>query len=195
MPLEKFAQPLRKRHPTHFWSGPLWALFEQLITGSLFNHHTIMNTTKATPDHHKCEFAAFRLSKFFSPSATGVWGIVPQRGFARPTLFWSGVWPSQSRSPQGETLHHLACWRKHQLVCWKLPQHILENLNKKPWWFWVIENRITKAFYLRIVFIFLIKMEMVPSGLVINSILSLLSYSLTGTLISIPVSVTSRCCL
>ena len=41
------------------------ALFEQLITGSLSNHHTIMNTTKATPDHHKCEFAAFRLSKFF----------------------------------------------------------------------------------------------------------------------------------
>ena len=41
------------------------ALFEQLITGSLSNHHTIMNTTKATPDHYKCEFAAFRLSKFF----------------------------------------------------------------------------------------------------------------------------------
>ncbi len=142
MPLEKFAQPLRKRHPTHFWSGPLWALFEQLITGSLSNHHTIMNTTKATPDHHKCEFAAFRLSKFFSPSATGVWAPHQKcvercapKGFARPTLFWSGVWPARrfsgrvfgppdallvgckSRSPQGETLHHLACWRKHQLVC------------------------------------------------------------------------------
>ena len=50
------------------------ALFERPINGSLFNHHTIMNTTKATPDHHKCEFAAFRLSKFFFPSATGVWG-------------------------------------------------------------------------------------------------------------------------
>ena len=57
------------------------ALFEQSIKESLFNHHTITNTTKATPDHHKCEFAAFRLSKFFVPSATGVWGIVPQRGF------------------------------------------------------------------------------------------------------------------
>ena len=93
------------------------ALFEQLITGSLFNHHTIMNTTKATPDHHKCEFAAFRLSKFFFPSATGVWGHCAPKGFARPTLFWSGVLPSKSRSPQGETLHPLACWRKHQLVC------------------------------------------------------------------------------
>ena len=57
------------------------ALFEQSIAESLFDHHPIMNTTKATPDHHKCEFAAFRLSKFFVPSATGVWGIVPQRGF------------------------------------------------------------------------------------------------------------------
>ena len=85
MPLEKFAQALRKRHPTHFWSGPLWALFEQLITGSLSNHHTIMNTTKATPDHHKCEFAAFRLSKFFSPSAAGVWGHRSPRAFGS---FW-----------------------------------------------------------------------------------------------------------
>ena len=54
------------------------ALFERRIAESLFDHYTIMNTTKATPDHHKCEFAAFRLSKFFVPSATGVWGIVPQ---------------------------------------------------------------------------------------------------------------------
>ena len=41
------------------------ALFERRIAESLFDHYTIMNTTKATPDHHKCEFAAFRLSKFF----------------------------------------------------------------------------------------------------------------------------------
>ena len=61
------------------------ALFEQLITGSLSNHHTIMNTTKATPDHHKCEFAAFRLSKFFSPSAAGVWGHRSPRAFGS---FW-----------------------------------------------------------------------------------------------------------
>ena len=27
------------------------ALFERPINGSLFNHHTIMNTTKATHDH------------------------------------------------------------------------------------------------------------------------------------------------
>ena len=73
------------------------ALFEQLITGSLSNHHTIMNTTKATPDHHKCEFAAFRLSKFFYPSATGVWaphqkcvGRCAPRGFAYFGLFKVG---------------------------------------------------------------------------------------------------------
>ena len=53
--------------------------------GNLSDQYTIMNTTKATPDHHKCEFAAFRLSKFFVPSATGVWGIVPQRAFGS---FW-----------------------------------------------------------------------------------------------------------
>ena len=58
------------------------ALFEQSIKESLFNHHTIMNTTKATPDHHKCEFAAFRLSKFFFPSATGVWAP-HQKGVGR----------------------------------------------------------------------------------------------------------------
>ena len=128
MPLEKFAQALRKRHPTHFWSGPLWALFEQLITGSLSNHHTIMNTTKATPDHHKCEFAAFRLSKFFSPSATGVWaphqkgvGRRSPRAFgarrlsgrvllARPTPFWSGAKGTRRKakpcttSPAGESI-------------------------------------------------------------------------------------------
>ena len=44
-----------------------------------------MNTTKATPDHHKCEFAAFRLSKFFSPSAAGVWGHRSPRAFGS---FW-----------------------------------------------------------------------------------------------------------
>ena len=54
------------------------ALFEQSIAESLFDHHPIMNTTKATPDHHKCEFAAFRLSKFFFPSATGFGALSPK---------------------------------------------------------------------------------------------------------------------
>ena len=104
------------------------ALFEQLITGSLSNHHTIMNTTKATPHHHKCEFAAFRLSKFFLLPTTGVWaphqkgvGRRSPRAFgarrlsgrvllARPTPFWSGAKGTRRKakpcttSPAGESI-------------------------------------------------------------------------------------------
>ena len=79
----KICSAVKKAAPDAFLVGrPLWALSEQSIKESLFNHHTIMNTTKATPDHHKCEFAAFRLSKFFSPSATGVWAP-HQKGVGR----------------------------------------------------------------------------------------------------------------
>ena len=97
------------------------ALFEQSIVGNLSDQYTVMNTTKATPDHHKCEFAAFRLSKFFSPSAAGVWaphqkgvGRRSPRAFGPPDALLVGC---KRNSPQGETLHPLACWRKHQLVC------------------------------------------------------------------------------
>ena len=97
------------------------ALFEQSIAESLFDHHPIMNTTKATPDHHKCEFAAFRLSKFFLLPAPfrglgrptrKAWGVDPQK--ALPARRFSGrvfgppdalLVGCKSRSPQGETLH------------------------------------------------------------------------------------------
>ena len=97
------------------------ALFEQSITITLSNHHTIMNTTKATSDHYKCEFAAFRLSKFFSPFATGVWGHCAPRGFAYFCPLKVGRRKAKpcTTSPAGERI---------SLFAENYPQHILEYL-------------------------------------------------------------------
>ena len=58
------------------------ALSEQSIVRSLFNYHTVHEHHKSSVSPLQREFAAFRLSKFFIPSATGVWGHCAPMGFA-----------------------------------------------------------------------------------------------------------------